>query len=829
MYDAIVGDVALQTFSFPPATYSTRVPVAVQTIGDNGQLFLVAVGDPQADRVHVRVWSQNQDFAGSFQDAQVNRLYRPQIAGQPLSTLGTIIDPSPEFAEFGSSLALDTLGGSDSGPVVSAYLLIGAPVGNPPGPQVTDRTGQVYSVTLTSLAVPCGGPIFCGETTAPQPMIADDSVASALDLRDLSRFGHSVDIKRTTGASGFEAVAIVGEPVRALSGATGRAHLFSSPNNAAWTAEFSIDDAATDLGAADIDGPFGFAVALAGDELATTDEVVGVVSRPRDIQFDIVELGLDRNLGILIDANDPPLGKDTAEPILENQADSVVVPDAFVIGFDQTTLSWQLSEVLIGSNLCSDQGALGHVVDTGGGQILLGDPLKSAFGAGDGAVYIYDLADSSTVTNASAIFQDPSMDLSRNGIPDAQELSSFDFPTGCSREVIVLVDTSQTRAPGVLSRQEKLDAAFQLAAALQSSVPGTLVHVIGIGDRFSDSSGTQNALAAQEYSNMVPASPLAAPGCVQCDSCTDFVAPSVELAEPRYNSNTEGSRENWGGAAAMLAKSFDWSGSVDRSIVVLTDEWACLGHLPVAFPNCADPYDPERGLRDLEVAASAGNVLRQYSVRGHVIAMPMLGDSFCFNVDEYLKDQAIAFSAASYAGVVGSGAFNGYFESTTAIDIVDQADDMITGSLAQALMDVPAECCEGDVTGDGAVDLADLNAVLAAFGNVAHDGQDPLLVSTAKGGRRYGDATGDGFVNLADLNLVLAKFGTDCNIGTSQSFSMSTTDPEELPVTVWLMLKDHLNANDWIDQIQQFEPADQKESTDDLKEWVDDWEGDSPE
>ncbi|MFU8828785.1 MAG: hypothetical protein ACNA8P_05045 [Phycisphaerales bacterium] len=54
----------------------------------------------------------------------------------------------------------------------------------------------------------------------------------------------------------------------------------------------------------------------------------------------------------------------------------------------------------------------------------------------------------------------------------------------------------------------------------------------------------------------------------------------------------------------------------------------------------------------------------------------------------------------------------------------------------------------GDVTGDGSVDLADLNLVLANFGQVSN------------GGVLAGDANCDGMVNLSDLNLVLANFGT---------------------------------------------------------------------
>lgn len=54
--------------------------------------------------------------------------------------------------------------------------------------------------------------------------------------------------------------------------------------------------------------------------------------------------------------------------------------------------------------------------------------------------------------------------------------------------------------------------------------------------------------------------------------------------------------------------------------------------------------------------------------------------------------------------------------------------------------------CPGDVTGDGLVNLADLNLVLANFGTPTSSG----------------DANGDGEVDLADLNMVLANFGADC-------------------------------------------------------------------
>jgi hypothetical protein len=59
--------------------------------------------------------------------------------------------------------------------------------------------------------------------------------------------------------------------------------------------------------------------------------------------------------------------------------------------------------------------------------------------------------------------------------------------------------------------------------------------------------------------------------------------------------------------------------------------------------------------------------------------------------------------------------------------------------------------CPGDITGDRRVSFADLNIVLAQFGQVS-----------LPGASRPGDTTGDGVVNFEDLNAVLAGFGADC-------------------------------------------------------------------
>lgn len=54
--------------------------------------------------------------------------------------------------------------------------------------------------------------------------------------------------------------------------------------------------------------------------------------------------------------------------------------------------------------------------------------------------------------------------------------------------------------------------------------------------------------------------------------------------------------------------------------------------------------------------------------------------------------------------------------------------------------------CPADVTGDGSIDLDDLDLVLTNFGQVTSEG----------------DTNGDGVVNLDDLDALLTAFGTDC-------------------------------------------------------------------
>ena len=87
-----------------------------------------------------------------------------------------------------------------------------------------------------------------------------------------------------------------------------------------------------------------------------------------------------------------------------------------------------------------------------------------------------------------------------------------------------------------------------------------------------------------------------------------------------------------------------------------------------------------------------------------------------------------------------------YFFVTSQWDRFSAAQPFTLTITGPALIDDAVDACPGDATGDGSVDLADLNLVLANFGASTEDG----------------DVTGDGLVDLADLNAVLANFGAAC-------------------------------------------------------------------
>lgn len=84
-------------------------------------------------------------------------------------------------------------------------------------------------------------------------------------------------------------------------------------------------------------------------------------------------------------------------------------------------------------------------------------------------------------------------------------------------------------------------------------------------------------------------------------------------------------------------------------------------------------------------------------------------------------------------------------------DMLDRQRPQNIGPPGPAIADIGAielqpEPCPADVTGDNQIDLADLNLVLANFGQSTSDG----------------DTNDDNQVDLADLNAVLASFGQAC-------------------------------------------------------------------
>lgn len=102
-------------------------------------------------------------------------------------------------------------------------------------------------------------------------------------------------------------------------------------------------------------------------------------------------------------------------------------------------------------------------------------------------------------------------------------------------------------------------------------------------------------------------------------------------------------------------------------------------------------------------------------------------DGLLYAIDAGLNDRLVTLNPA-----------NG-----SLIEIIGQFG--ISGPAGLAFVSPESSGVAGDATGDGAVDLDDLNAVRNNFG--------------AAGVGRAGDADGNGLVNLTDLNLVRNHFG----------------------------------------------------------------------
>lgn len=103
----------------------------------------------------------------------------------------------------------------------------------------------------------------------------------------------------------------------------------------------------------------------------------------------------------------------------------------------------------------------------------------------------------------------------------------------------------------------------------------------------------------------------------------------------------------------------------------------------------------------------------------------------------------------TYDALIAAGAGCGRVANFATVNGANQINDENFGRLLSNTMTwaTLGPLVFGDATGDGEIDLADLNIVLANFGSETDEG----------------DLDGDGVVNLADLNIVLATFGSSCS------------------------------------------------------------------
>lgn len=106
-------------------------------------------------------------------------------------------------------------------------------------------------------------------------------------------------------------------------------------------------------------------------------------------------------------------------------------------------------------------------------------------------------------------------------------------------------------------------------------------------------------------------------------------------------------------------------------------------------------------------------------------------------------------SGVTYDALIAAGAGCGRVANFATVNAQMQLEDenfarLLSNTMTWATL---GPLVFGDATGDGEINLADLNVVLANFGDETDTG----------------DLDGDGFVNLADLNIVLATFGSSCS------------------------------------------------------------------
>lgn len=155
-----------------------------------------------------------------------------------------------------------------------------------------------------------------------------------------------------------------------------------------------------------------------------------------------------------------------------------------------------------------------------------------------------------------------------------------------------------------------------------------------------------------------------------------------------------------------------------------------------AAPLVSSGFPPDPfGLNELTIPADGDGIYVGLAPLGNPIAVSPAGTLFTT-----LRFEVLPAARETQIRVLPSG---GSPPGATSVFDGNQPNVSITGDLGHAVIRVG---CPGDLNGDGVVDVADLGAVLQAYG--LHAG---------------GDLDGDGDTDLSDLALVLTYYGQACS------------------------------------------------------------------
>ena len=200
-----------------------------------------------------------------------------------------------------------------------------------------------------------------------------------------------------------------------------------------------------------------------------------------------------------------------------------------------------------------------------------------------------------------------------------------------------------------------------------------------------------------------------------------------------------------GGPTILTSRAYDLSAMSDPTISYA--RWVGTND-PVNDPLIVDVSDDD-GLSwiNVESATGGGWQLHEFQLTSFVnpTALVRLRFSIADNPNNSVTEGGVdAFSVSQFRciAVLADCNHNGILDSD---DIASGRSRDLNGN------GIPDECetCQGDLNGDGVVDLADLGILLADFGCTA-PGPCP------------GDVDGDGDTDLADLGILLSEFGNIC-------------------------------------------------------------------